>query len=374
MAMLLLGCRREAPDFRLNLGGRPREEVTTLQEKAIREVLEEKFGTPDDAKIPDELSLDPALLDKAAGPGGRNFEGETVGLYRRFCANCHGISGDGAGPLARLFAPYPRDFRDGVYKYTSTYSGAQPLGEDLARMIQQGIPASGMPAFAHFTDEEMESLVTYLKYFGIRGMTEKYLVMLVIDEKEYLPLGVDVVEMVLEDALLPVAEQWEMPELYPSEYRVPIPPPAPLTTDQTWAAAIARGKKLYESKRTQCVSCHGPEGRGEGENSDELYDIWNKPKKGVNEQQTERLAEHFRLPIQQLRPRNFHEGLFRGGSRDVDVYRRIHAGIKGTPMPVAGTTFGVEGVLNPEEIWDLVYYVKSLSGMRPDDRDHPLEP
>jgi mono/diheme cytochrome c family protein len=371
LLLMTLGCGREATEFRLHYGGRPREEVSTLQEKAILETLREDFGTPDRPKVPTEVTLDLERIERAAGPGGRNFEGETVGLYRRYCANCHGISGDGAGPLALLFDPYPRDFRDGVYKYTSTYSGAQPLCEDLDRMIRQGIPASGMPAFDHFTSEEMDALIAYLKYLGIRGMTEKYLVMLVVDEKEYLPLGVDVHEMIEEDALIPVAEQWEMPELYPEEYRIQIPPPEVLETPEQLAASIARGKELYESKRTQCVSCHGPLGRGDGENSRDLYDIWNKPKKGVTESQTERLAEHYRLPLQRVRPRNFHQGLFRGGSRDIDVYRRIHAGIKGTPMPVAGTTFGVEGVLEPKEIWDLVHYVKSLSDKRPD--DHELE-
>jgi mono/diheme cytochrome c family protein len=38
----------------------------------------------------------------------------------------------------------------------------------------------------------------------------------------------------------------------------------------------------------------------------------------------------------------------------VDLYRRIHAGIKGTPMPAFNTA------LKEEEIWDLVNYVMSV--------------
>jgi len=44
-------------------------------------------------------------------------------------------------------------------------------------------------------------------------------------------------------------------------------------------------------------------------------------------------------------------GQYRGGRRPVDLYRRIYAGIKGTPMP------GASSSLKPEEIWDIVNYV-----------------
>ena len=36
-------------------------------------------------------------------------------------------------------------------------------------------------------------------------------------------------------------------------------------------------------------------------------------------------------------------------------------GIKGTPMPAFGPGPGSPGVLRPEEIWDLVAYVRSLA-------------
>ena len=35
--------------------------------------------------------------------------------------------------------------------------------------------------------------------------------------------------------------------------------------------SIAAGAKLYASKDAECVKCHGPEGRGDGEEG-ELYD------------------------------------------------------------------------------------------------------
>jgi len=61
-----------------------------------------------------------------------------------------------------------------------------------------------------------------------------------------------------------------------------------------------------------------------------------------------------------LRPRNFTLGTFHGGNRQIDQYWRICVGIKGTPMPPAGAAPDSKGVLSPEEIGDLVGYVRSL--------------
>ena len=108
------------------------------------------------------------------------------------------------------------------------------------------------------------------------------------------------------------------------------------------------------------MTCHGPEGAGDGEN-DQLYDDWNKRKKGITPEETERLARLFTLPLQRLRPRDFRQGAFRGGGRAEDVYVRICTGINGTPMPPAGPAPGTEGILTPDEIWHVVEYVLSIS-------------
>ena len=42
------------------------------------------------------------------------------------------------------------------------------------------------------------------------------------------------------------------------------------------------------------------------------------------------------LPPQQLQPRNLRLGIYRFGRRPVDMYRRIFAGINGTPMGTMG--------------------------------------
>jgi mono/diheme cytochrome c family protein len=210
-----------------------------------------------------------------------------------------------------------------------------------------------MPSHAALEPEEIEALIEYVKYLSIRGQTEAYLLQTVVDEDESGPLALDAV---LKEGVLPAAQSWETA----ASLAVPAAPPPPLDTPQELAAAIQRGGQLYASKDAQCVKCHGPQGRGNGEET-ELYDDWNKPKKGLTPAQTAGLAARFSLPLQKLRPRDFAKGIFHGGNRPLDIYDRIYVGIKGTPMPPAGPGPGSKGVLTPQQIWDVVAFVRSLA-------------
>ena len=53
-------------------------------------------------------------------------------------------------------------------------------------------------------------------------------------------------------------------------------------------------------------------------------------------------------------------GMFHGGDRPVDIYRRIYSGINGTPMPAFNKTFAD----NPDDIWHLVHFIKSAGNRR----------
>lgn len=354
------GCgQRRAVQFRLNTEGRDPQSISPAQRQAIVEMLEDLFGTPDAPRLPPGVPLDLERLRRAAGPTGRDFTGTERGLYRKHCAVCHGISGDGAGPIAAMLNPYPRDFRSGIFKYTSTVLGAKPTRRDLERTIRRGIPGTGMPSFAPLSDEDLQALIDYVQYLSIRGETELYLLRTVVDENELLPLDKD---RVIAEAVVPAAEAWTRVEQDPAAWV--ITPQRPTLNEGELAAAIERGRKIYLEPRSQCVKCHGPEGKGDGEQTD-LYDDWNKPKKGVTDQQTRELSRWFSLPLQQLKPRNFQEGLFRGGGRPEDVYLRIYVGIKGTPMPAMGPAPGQPGILTPQEIWDLTFYILSLARKTP---------
>ncbi len=80
---------------------------------------------------------------------------------------------------------YPRDFRDGLFKYTSTSGGGKPLWNDLERIVRRGIPGTSMPAFSQLPDKEIGALVDYVRYLNLRGQTELLLLQWVVDEDEF---------------------------------------------------------------------------------------------------------------------------------------------------------------------------------------------
>ena len=125
-----------------------------------------------------------------------------------------------------------------------------------------------------------------------------------------------------------------------------IVPSVPRVADD--AASRERGRLLYMSDKTKCYTCHGMLGKGDGAATE---DFWKKP--GSEELYPERGLHDAWGGI--LQPRNLTLGQYRGGRRPVDVFRRVYAGIKGTPMPGFGKT-----ALKDNEIWDVVNYAMSI--------------
>ncbi|MCA9014256.1 MAG: cytochrome c [Planctomycetaceae bacterium] len=284
-------------------------------------------------------------------------------LYNRHCMHCHGMSGEGTGPTSRYLNPPPRDFRLGIYKYTSTKSTSKAQEADLERTVKEGIAGTYMPSFKLLTEDEVSAIVNYVIWLSIRGETEKKLVdELFLDYsnqayaertsesggekpeevrqelKEYME---DDFPDTLGDATSSVAEAWEEANLEDALV-IPRTPRVPDTPESR-----ERGRQLYLSEKTKCASCHGPQGRGNGTAT---QDYWTNP--ATNEKYKNRGLHD--IWGNQLPPRDLHRGIYRGGRRPIDTYRRLAAGIKGTPMPAFG------GSLSDEELWDLVNYVMSL--------------
>lgn len=331
-------------DFRVTGGEETEDDVAEKErmEKGLQEIstaLYALFGTPDTPFVFPEAGLDLKKLELAAGPAGGDRLGKRRGLYRENCVHCHGISGNGDGPTALFLKPYPRDFRRGIFKFTSTGPGARPTTEDIKRTLVNGIPGSAMPSFGLLPEDEINALVEYVKYLSYRGETELSL-RYFLDQEEPIPMERDA----LLGEMMAVVDTWNQAEsqiVVPDQAAIP-----PHQTEEELAASIARGQELFrDGKTAQCIKCHGPTGLGDG--GQELYDDWNKDKTDEN-------LDFWRLPKQRLDPRNLRLGIYRGGRRPVDLYRRVYAGIKGTPMPAAGA------VLQPNQIWDLVNYVLSL--------------
>lgn len=379
LAACVTGCGEgPAPHFRLNMQGKDPndfkitgdESKDDLEDKKARikgrqdiaNALYAMFGTPDDPFVFAESGLDLDKIRLAAGPTGGNKDGSQRGLFRQHCVHCHGITGDGAGPTAAFLIPYPRDYRKGIYKFKATERGSRPRAADLAKVLREGIPGTAMPSFVLLPSDEIDALVEYVRYLSIRGEVELAMGYQVYENEEPLEMNHGAL---VETYLTPSAEAWAAAE------KSLIKPPAhpPIDTPEQLQASIKAGRELFLGGKAQCTKCHGPNALGDG-SEERLFDDWNKDKKvaetekqihqtkdAATRRHLQRLLASWLLPEQELKPRNLRLGIYHGGRSPADIYRRIHAGINGTPMPAAGAN---PATLKPDEIWHIVDYVRSL--------------
>jgi mono/diheme cytochrome c family protein len=401
------GCGRTEPaSFRLNmvaatkttapLSGleQPWAGWSEARQRQVATILEAMFGTPDDPVALPETGLDEGRLRLAAGPVRSDIVGRKNGLYREHCVHCHGITGDGMGPTAAFLNPYPRDYRPGKFKFKSTWRDAKPTHADLVKVLHDGIAGSSMPSFALLSPLEVDALAEYVRYLSIRGETELALFTYVEQELEAdatLPEGRD---FLVDEILMPVVEKWRAVE--EPDAQIPVAD-LPEGVDFSLAATAPGNRESIEKGRVLfhgtggCVKCHGVTALGDGQAND--YDDWNKAvvETGkevasslvqVGETSTrdmsaedradhrarlqwlgamERVLEGDALRPRTIPPRNLRLGIYRGGRRPLDVYRRLYTGINGAPMPGVGPAGpDGKGTVPSEDIWHIVNYVLSL--------------
>lgn len=80
-------------------------------------------------------------------------------VYTANCMACHGTDGDGQGPAAMALTPKPSDFTSAAF-----WDGRSD--EALASTVKTGKPGTSMAPFPQLSDEDMDSLVIYLKTFN----------------------------------------------------------------------------------------------------------------------------------------------------------------------------------------------------------------
>lgn len=147
-------------------------------------------------------------------------------VYERYCSQCHGDRGDGAGEVARWARPRPRDFRQGVYKFRTTPYGSLPTTADLDRVIQDGLHGTLMPPFTALNPRARRDVIAYLQTLSPRWRTE----------------------------------QPGTPIVVPDE---------PVPTRES----VTRGRELFGAN---CSTCHG-DGTGNGPTAAALVDVWGAP-------------------------------------------------------------------------------------------------
>jgi mono/diheme cytochrome c family protein len=423
LSAALIGCEQAPPPrFGLNPVVMVNNEISPEYQQEIANVLAAMFGTPDAPYALPESGLNQQRLTLAAGAAWSDKQGVDRGLYRKHCVHCHGINGDGRGPTARFLNPYPRDYRQGVFKFKTTYNPAKPTDDDLRRVLNNGVPGTSMPSFSLLTESELDALLEYVKYLSIRGEMETQLSQYVYDELGEAEKEDENGDPVLDDDGNPVTERppldpannaeqsevvkellanvlgpWQEANdqvINPTEEGLP----ADNRTPEEIGESIAKGRELFYGTKANCFTCHGPTGLGDGQQND--FDIWAKEQntfdiankdltesiksqhkaiaalvregKDVAEDEATLEADEERLalrepiadefyPIRNAIPRNLRKGVYRGGRRRLDVYCRISAGIAGTPMPGVGAAGpGAQGTLSEEEIWNIVDYVLNL--------------
>ncbi|WP_250846766.1 c-type cytochrome [Aquisphaera insulae] len=301
-----------------------------------------------------------AILDSTSGkptpyPGG-------YGIYRRQCLHCHGVSGAGDGPTAPFLYPYPRDYRRGLFKFTSTPNGARPAREDLKRTVRNGLHGTSMPAFeALLSDFEIEQVVDYVIFLSIRGETELALIDegAISDETDINALSSESAKEI-SDAVI---NRWK------ADQAKVVNPTIPRT--EATRESILRGRELFLGKtmeKLECSGCHGLKARGDGKSFVPQV-VFNQVVFGGNP--SERQQRIDALPAEMkdlwgqklddwgnpLRPANLNRGkdtVYKGGRRPIDIYWRIAKGITGAQMPAHYPT------IDEKKVWDLVNFVLAL--------------
>ena len=304
--LLLSGCERAEP-IRFQASDAVVELDDGLEEEVLNYVREYSGTAAHPEMLGDEEFDEDVLL-----------QGQAV--YMKRCQQCHGITGDGKGPVAASMYPRPRDYRQGIFKFTSTPYGAKPRRDDLIRTVTRGVPGTSMPSFDRLVKRELHAVVDYVLMLTHRGEIERILgyeaeMEEELDE-EYVPEFAEQIE-----------ESWHEAEYSTVRPLTPMP--------EFTAEHVVAGRKAFLTKG--CSKCHGEDGRGHTEGNIGK-DAW-----GFS-----------------TRAADLTSGMLRGGQLPEDVYRRIISGINGTPMPGFRNSLSGE----PETIWDLVAYVLYVSNRR----------
>ncbi|WP_245960304.1 c-type cytochrome [Hydrogenothermus marinus] len=222
------------------------------------------------------MSSKPAQAKKTKELTAQEEAGRQV--YNKFCVGCHGVNGDGKSKAAEFFIVKPPNFHTAVFRWKSTPAGTLPTDEDLLHILNWGIPQTPMPSFKLMPEVQKRAVIAYIKTFS---------------------------------------DRWEKEQPGESVYKN-IKRPAYFGTPES----INRGKKIYA---TNCTSCHGENGQGDGP-----------------------LAKTLPVP-----PTDLTYPVRAAGPKPEDTFRVLTVGLEGSPMPSFGH-------LSERDRWDLVSYIAYL--------------
>ena len=319
-AAAIAGCRpTEAPRFTPSPAAAALDDEAADQEERdlwhklqqqIAAELQQRCGAPLEPIVFGEPDADRTQLKRGAA------------VFAERCVQCHGVDGDGLGIAAQYLSPKPRDYTKGIFKFTSTPYGAKPRRSDILRTLRRGVTGTSMPSFKDLPPEDLDAVADYVIYLSQRGELENDMVMMAVDDEELDPDYIN-------ETVTGIRDRWHEAQ---SQLVMPVTPMPPMT-----AETIAKGHELFLKR--ECNKCHGENGRGGSlGNVDVGNDAWGHKAAAAD----------------------LTSGMFRGGGRPIDIYRRIYSGINGTPMPAFDKMFAKE----PDDIWYLVQFIRDTGERR----------
>src|SRR3989338_10449281 len=162
-------------------------------------------------------------------------------LYQKQCSVCHGDHGHADGKAAYLLYPKPRDFSHDKFRLVST-TNMQATDEDLFTTITRGMPGSAMPPWVHLNARDRWALVYYVRYLS--------------ELKTYEDSGEINEEMKARGIPWQVKEKI-INKKFNDENLIKVYPEPPVTSE-----SLKRGQEVFIAS---CAGCHGPQGRGDGQ-------------------------------------------------------------------------------------------------------------
>ncbi|MBA4187893.1 MAG: hypothetical protein C0467_07730 [Planctomycetaceae bacterium] len=307
---------------RLDAAGGQTFDPTTIpatNRTALDRTLRDVFGTPGAPTVTLDADVN-ATAERLGLVSDKLTEGSR--LFRKQCLQCHNLIGDGRGPAGLWVVPYPRDFRRGVFKFTTT-GDVKPRRSDLLQTLHEGLKGTAMPSFGQLPEPERELLARFATYLAIRGQVE-------FDTLAALSLGgVPDVSGFANARVKAITGVWERAENAPQFAGLSAVPDDGEPASPNHEAAVRRGYALFTAKAdNSCISCHGEFGR----KPVLRYDVWGTVAKPAD----------LSVP-----------NVFKGGKRPEDVFVRIRGGISAVGMPA-------HPELSDRQVWDLVRFVRSI--------------
>ena len=306
----------------------------------LRDVEDEVFGSPAHPKVENMTRETRRLLELDEGT---LKEGSR--LYRQYCLQCHGLTGDGRGPTAKWVNPHPRDYRPGIFKFQSVNQAETkraPRRDDLYRTIHEGVEGTAMQSYNMLPPAEINAIVSYVIHLSMRGEVEESVLKACVLDGKTLKAPKGGISAMFKGKrgaggkVAFVIEKWreaQEPEkkIVPGAYKIDE------HDKEAFDKSIQNGYDIFVGRgavKGGCTDCHIDFGR----KAMFKFDDW----------------------ATLVRPRDLTKPVYRGGRRPIDIYYRIHSGISGGNMPAQATN------LMPDQVWDVVNFVRALPypGMR----------